>query len=134
MADVLIVEDTPEIALTLADLLAMEGHTVRIACDGREGLAALDERFPDLVVLDIEMPVLDGPAMAAQMLIEDLGRENIPIVLVSGFVDLLAVARRVGTPYAIPKPSTPEDFFGVVNRALLEHTPPRPPPRRQGAP
>jgi CheY-like chemotaxis protein len=127
MADVLIVEDTEEIALTLADLLIMAGHRVRIAADGRAGLAALTERLPDVVVLDIEMPVLDGPAMAAEMLIEDVGREKIPIVLVSGFVDLPAVARRVGTPYAVPKPSTPEAFFSVVNRALVERFPPHPP-------
>jgi CheY-like chemotaxis protein len=127
VADVLVVDDTPEIALTVGDLLAMEGHTVRVAYDGKAGLAALDERLPELVVLDIEMPVLDGPGMAARMLNDDRGRECIPIVLVSGFVDLAAVARRLGTPYSVPKPSTPETLLDTVNRALTERTAPHPP-------
>jgi CheY-like chemotaxis protein len=127
VADILIVDDNVDLALTLGDLLTLYGHTVRVAYDGIEGLAAVDERFPDVVVLDVEMPKLDGPGMATRMILQDVGRENIPIVLASGLVELLDVAAHVGTPYAVPKPSPPDTILGVVRRALAERTAPRPP-------
>jgi CheY-like chemotaxis protein len=130
LADILIVDDCTDLALTLGEMLTLSGHTVRIATDGHEGLAALDERLPDLVVLDVDMPLLDGPSMAHRMLIRDVGREEIPIVLASGNVDLLDVAALVGTPYAVPKPSPPEVILGVVDRALYERVAPHPPPCR----
>jgi CheY-like chemotaxis protein len=127
MGDILIVDDDADMAMTLGELFAQEGHVVRVANDGLAGLAEVDARFPDVVVLDIEMPVLDGPAMAARLLIENVGRERIPVVMVSGFLDLAAVAGRLGTPYCLPKPSPPDAILGMVNRALTERIPPRPP-------
>src|SRR5690348_3010999 len=64
MADVLVVDDNLDISELLEALLAEEGHLVRVAHDGEEGLRALDERLSDVVILDVDMPVLDGPGMA----------------------------------------------------------------------
>ena len=75
-------------------------------------------------MLDVEMPLLDGPGMALQLLIRDSGLENIPIVLVSGAAGLNAVAARVGTPYAVPKPFDVDDFVGLVAQALEERRAP----------
>ncbi len=104
MASILVVDDDWDVAESVEMLLESEGHGVHIAHDGREGLASLRDGRPDLIVLDVEMPLLDGPGMALQLLIQDGGLENIPIVLVSGAAGLNAVARRVGTPYAVSKP------------------------------
>jgi len=54
MADLLIVDDEPDLAEVLAAILAAAGHTVRTARDGREGLRLVSERQPDLVLLDVE--------------------------------------------------------------------------------
>jgi len=126
MANLLIVEDNLDIAESLADLLVALGHEVRIAHDGREGLRLVTERLPDLVLLDVEMPVLDGPAMAYQLFIENVGREKIPIVLLSAVMDLHLVAERVGSPYFLAKPYELKAFVAVLNRALAERVPPRP--------
>jgi CheY-like chemotaxis protein len=128
MADILVVDDNVELAQLVALVLMAEDHGVRVVYDGKAGLAALDEGFPDLVVLDVDMPVLDGPGMAYRMLVEDLGRELIPIVLLSGAVNLAAVARRVGTPYVLTKPCEPELLLAMVRRALTERTRPWPAP------
>ncbi len=111
----------------MEDLLASCGNTVRVALNGSEGLHRLDERLPDLILLDVEMPVLNGPDMAYQMLIADAGRERIPIVLLSGVVDLPRVAARVGTPYSLGKPYGVDALLGLLDLALHEKTPPRPP-------
>jgi DNA-binding NtrC family response regulator len=128
MADILVVDDDEDLAAALTDVLVDVGHTVRVADNGWAGLAALDERLPDLVLLDIEMPSLDGPGMAAEMFVHDAGRERIPILLVSAFADLPAVARRIGTPYSAPKPCELGKLLGLVDRALLERIPPTFPP------
>ena len=126
VADVLVVDDDEDIAWAVEQHLLLDGHTVRVAHDGQEGLALLRERLPDLVVLDVEMPVLDGPAMAYRMFVHNVGLENIPIVLMSGVFDLQSVATRVGTPYFTPKPFDTDELKQLVRRALTERALPRP--------
>ena len=130
VGDILIVEDDAELAVTLADLLALRGHTTRVAFDGREGLRAMEDRLPDLILLDIEMPVLDGPGMAHAALTRDAGRELIPIILSSGYADIDAIAERIGTPYRIPKPCSLNALTKLVDLALTERRPPQPTPSR----
>jgi CheY-like chemotaxis protein len=126
MANVLIVDDNEEIAECLECLLKLEGHDVRVASHGEHGLLALTSRLPDLVILDVDMPILDGPGMAYRMFVDDCGREKIPIVLASAELRLPEIAARVGTPYYLGKPFDPTELMTLVNRALAEGTPPRP--------
>lgn len=126
MADLLVVDDDRDLAEVMAELLQNHGHDVRVAHDGEEGLARLEERTPDLVVLDVDMPILRGPAMARVMLLRNCGLERVPIVLVSGAVDLEAIAGEVGTPYSLAKPCSPGALLSLVGRALREDIPPTP--------
>lgn len=134
MANILVVDDDQDLVDVLSSVLEELGHDVRVALDGREGLSALDEAIPDVIILDIEMPVLDGPGMAHEILVHNAGRERIPIILISGYVDLELIAARIGTPYVTRKPCTLDMLLGLLDRALRERTPPRPPvppePRR----
>ncbi len=126
MADVLIVDDDVDLATTLGEVLHSEGHRTRVAFNGLEGLAAMEEWLPDVLLLDVEMPVLDGPSMAYRMLVHDAGRERVPIIVSSGYADIDAVAERIGTPYRIQKPCSLEALRRVVARAATERHPPRP--------
>jgi CheY-like chemotaxis protein len=128
MANLLLVEDDHDMADSCAELLRALGHVARVAHDGREGLAAVAEEPPDLILCDVEMPELDGPDMAYSLFLTDAGRERIPIVLTSGVPDLGRVARRVGTPYFIGKPFTCEQLVRALERALAERAPPIPRP------
>lgn len=126
MANILIVDDDQINAETLASVLEDEGHVVRFAFDGREGLAMLDESLPELVLLDVEMPVMTGPEMASAMSVFNRGRERIPVVLLSGVAGLPAVAARVGTPYFGVKPYRIDAVLELVARALDERCAPHP--------
>ena len=126
MADLLIVEDDEDVRWMLEQLLLVRGHTVRTAADGEAGLLALREHPPELVLLDVEMPVLDGPSMAYRMFVHNLGLENIPVVLMSGVFDLPGVAARVGTPYFIAKPFDIAKMMALIERVLVERALPRP--------
>lgn len=126
MADLLVVDDDSDLREVLAAILVSLNHRVRVARNGQEALKLLDERLPDLVLLDVEMPVLDGPETAYRMFITDLGKEKIPIVLLSAVIDLHVVAARVGTPYFLGKPYAFEALLPLLDRALAERSPPHP--------
>lgn len=126
MASILIVDDDEDVAWAVEMLLRRDGHAVRVAHDGEAGLSMLQDSRPDLVVLDVEMPVMDGPTMAYRMFVTNCGLENVPIVLLSGINDVDAVARRVGTPYFLPKPFDVAGLLQLVERALKERSLPRP--------
>jgi len=126
MADLLVVDDDPDTAEALGEILRMNGHDVRIAFNGEQGLKLVDERAPEVALLDIEMPILDGPGMAAAMFARDAGLEKVPIVLLSGVQDLPVVAARIGTPYFLCKPYTFETLRKTLARVLVERMPPQP--------
>ncbi|MGZ6089350.1 MAG: response regulator [Polyangiales bacterium] len=127
MADLLVVDDDPDLAEALECVLLAYDHVVRVARNGEQALELIDERLPDLVLLDVEMPVLDGPSMAYRMLLTDMGREKIPIIFMSGVIDLHVVAAKVGTPYFLGKPYNLDALLTLLDRALVERRPPRPP-------
>ncbi len=126
MADILVVDDDTDVAELLTIVLQSAGHVVRRAADGLEGLRLIEERLPDVIVLDVEMPRLSGPQMAYRLLVADAGRERVPIVLVSGVVDLETVGARVGTPYLLAKPYSAEQLNETLGLALTERRQPLP--------
>lgn len=124
MPNLLIVDDDNDLADVVAELMIEDGHSVRVAHNGQEGLERVDEAKPDLVLLDVDMPILSGPEMAYQLFVLDCGKEKIPVVLISGNVRLAGVALSVGTPYCLAKPYTEDALRTVVASALRERTPP----------
>ena len=126
MAHILVVDDDDDAADAMAAVLELGGHAVRTAHNGFDGLARVSERRPDVVVLDVEMPLLDGPGMAYALFLANVDLDRIPIVLVSGVVPLRDIAEQVGTPYRLAKPYSIEALERLVDRALRELTPPHP--------
>lgn len=126
MVAVLIVDDDVDVAEIVQQLLEGEGYDVRIAENGEEGLKQLEAELPEVVLLDVEMPVMDGPGMAYRMFVRDAGMDKIPIVLSSGAEYAPAIAREIGTPYVLAKPYEFRALSEVLQRALSERTVPRP--------
>jgi FixJ family two-component response regulator len=127
MASILIVDDDLDIVDVSKELLESAGYRVRVGHNGEEGMASLSVApLPDCVLLDVDMPVLNGEGMAHQMMLHDAGEEKIPILLVSGRNDLRAVAARIGTPYFIAKASAgyAEVLVNTIERALAERRAP----------
>jgi len=86
MADVLVVEDHVDSAETIITALRHAGHDVRHALDGEAALAALVEKVPDAIVLDIRLPVLDGIGFM-DVVRSYLRWKDIPVVVVSAASD-----------------------------------------------
>ncbi|MDP1602741.1 MAG: response regulator [Legionella sp.] len=81
MAHILLVEDSPEVSLSVREILASDGHTVEDAASGKEALKKLHAGRFDAIVSDIWMPEMDGIALLKE--IRGAGNE-IPIVVISG--------------------------------------------------
>jgi two-component system alkaline phosphatase synthesis response regulator PhoP len=112
---VLIVDDDERLREYIRVNLEAEGYVVREAASAEEGLAALDEESPDLILLDVMMPKVDGWEML-QRVHEKHGVGAIPVIMFSGKVDerSAAEASSRGAQGFIGKPFDP--------RALIEST------------
>lgn len=113
---VLIVEDEPEIADIVTSYLKREGFQTASAADGREGLRQHLSLKPDLVVLDIQMPKMDG----WQVLSELRRRGNTPVIMLTAHdqdIDKL-MALRVGADDYVVKPFNPAEVAARVSAVL----------------
>lgn len=130
MAKILIVDDNEDMVELIQLILEKEGHTIRSAVNGAEGLIALNHgSLPDCILLDVDMPIMNGPSMAHQLIIHDAGQEFIPIILSSGRADLEKIANRICTPYFLSKcvSSYSQQLKAMLAKALEERKIPHPP-------
>ena len=113
------VDDEPEIAEILAELLGADGHRVEIAASGREALEKLDAAEFDLIVSDLRMPDIDGPGLYRRLESEQ-PRLLERMVFITGDTLGLGVdefIEKSGRP-CIEKPFTPEDVRAAVEEVL----------------
>lgn len=82
-ADILIVDDTPANLQFLASLLKMKGHKTRAALNGELALQAIRNQSPDLILLDVHMPDIDGIEVCRRLKAEP-ATADIPVIFVSG--------------------------------------------------
>src|SRR3984885_7610255 len=121
-ARVLVVEDDDAISQVLQRSLRMEGYDVRIAGDGVSGLDQVQSFLPDLVILDLGLPKLDGIEVAKQM----REREDIPILVLTArdAVDSRVEGLDAGADDYLVKPFERQELLARL-RALLRRRPPR---------
>jgi CheY-like chemotaxis protein len=82
MSAVLVVDDDAGVREYVGDLLEMDGHDVRFACDGPSALASIRAERPDCVVLDVMMPGMSGHQVLAEIRRID-GGSQLPVVMVT---------------------------------------------------
>jgi two-component system cell cycle response regulator DivK len=116
---ILVVEDTEDNRQILRDLLGMAGYDIIEAQDGAEGVAKAAEHKPDLVLMDIQMPVMDGFEATRRIKANPL-LKAIPVIAVtsyalSGDEDK---AREAGCDGYIAKPYSPRALLAKVRETL----------------
>jgi len=84
---ILIVEDEPSYQHTLAEKLGTEGFDVLTAKNGEDGLAAALEKHPDLILLDLQMPKMDGIEMAKNLRADEWGKKA-KVIILTNFSDM----------------------------------------------
>lgn len=126
MAKVLIIEDEETLARTLADKLRADSFTVITAFDGEAGLEKIREERPDLIVLDIMLPKLDGLSLC-RIVRRDTATAHIPIIMLTARgteVDKI-VGLESGADDYVVKPLALGEFLARV-RAVMRRAPGRP--------
>ncbi|WUR15651.1 response regulator [[Empedobacter] haloabium] len=114
-ARVLLVEDDDNVRAGMADALMTLGCDVTQAANGSEGLAALEQARPDLVLTDYLMPGMTGAelARAARERYPDL-----PVLVATGYADMAAIQAALGEGTVLKKPFQLAELAGVVRRSL----------------
>src|SRR5436190_3622691 len=108
---VLVVDDSESIRLLFQRLLVTEGHEVVSASDGIEALEAVSLHQPDVILLDVAMPCMDGLEVCRRLKADPATRLT-PIVLVSGHADLSDRLRglEAGADEILEKPVHPHEL------------------------
>ena len=111
---VLVVDDEEVMRAVVRELLEDDGCEVREAANGAEALAILDEEVPDVVVLDMRMPVMDGWAFARAYRARP--GPHAPIVCVTAARDAHEWAEQIGAEGVVAKPFDLRELLGVLSR------------------
>ena len=118
MRQILVVEDDASIRGLVSDLLRDDGYQVSEACNGAEALDAVREQRPDLIVLDLMTPVMDGWTFVEECRREP-GFDDVPIVVTSASHDLPRTAERLrslGVRTCLTKPFDVDGLLALVER------------------
>ena len=123
-ANILVVEDNADEAQTLQMILEQEGFQVARAANGQEGLEKLAASKPDLILLDVMMPELDGFGMCAKLR-EDPQYKDLPVVFLTGVAGRIRDTRypldgvlRADANEYLEKPVDPQALLATVARLL----------------
>lgn len=110
---VLIVDDDIETLAIERQLLAESGFRVVEARDGAEALRAVQDDPPAVVVLDVQMPGMDGPSFAREL---RMTLRRVPLVILTGVADPRREADRCNAEAYLAKPFDAEELVDVVRR------------------
>jgi len=119
MARILVVDDEPSIRMLIRTILQGEGHHVSTATNGREALESVIDSVPDLIVLDLMMPEMDGWHFLEELHMRGL-RRHTRVVIVSGHYDPQTASeeRKASAHHFLPKPFDPTSLVELVDDAL----------------
>ena len=124
MARVLVVEDNPANLKLVSLLLAHAGHEVLVAVDAESGLSITRDALPDLVLMDVQLPGMDGLAATA-LLKADPETSAIPIIALTAMAmkDDQVRARSAGCDAWISKALRYRELYAVIDRLLAGSAP-----------
>jgi CheY-like chemotaxis protein len=112
---ILIVDDNADFRLLLAMTLRGNGYLVSEAADGEEALASMARTIPDMAIVDLDMPKLNGLAFSKK--VKD-ALPQFPIVMVTGYAELYSAAEilSVGIDVFLQKPVPMEKLLEVIRK------------------
>ena len=123
-ARIVCIEDSPETLELVKVILKREGFEVATTSGGREGLKAIEEIHPDLVLLDLMMPDMDGWEVYQTMKAND-AMKNIPVIIITAKAQ--SIDKVLGLHIAkvddyITKPFSPSELVASIKKTLASNT------------
>jgi len=122
---ILVVEDHADNRQIIRDMLAPTDYEITEAENGEEALAAIAKQRPDLILMDIQLPIMDGYA-AARRIKADPALRTIPIIAVTSYAlnGEERIARAAGCDDYVPKPFSRRQLLAKVRQYLQQRLPP----------
>ena len=116
---ILVVEDQPDNRQIIRDMLARTDYEIIEAENGEEALAAIAKHRPDLILMDIQLPIMDGYT-AVSRIKADPALRSIPIIAVTSYAlnGEEKKARAAGCDDYVPKPFSPRQQLAIIRRYL----------------
>ena len=121
MATILFVDDQPDSALPVRLFLEKAGHTVTCSVNGKEALTQVLTSLPDVVILDLAMPEMDGPSFL-EVIRSYLRLQSLPVVVLTGLEESPMVARAQAlkvNSVLVKSKATPDDVLKAVEEAAV---------------
>lgn len=123
MAEILIVDDEADARDMLSAFLGKAGHTVVSVPNGREALAHVLHKLPDVILLDLIMPDMDGPTFL-EVIRSYLRLQSLPVVILTAMGDSPMVQRALNlkvNAVLIKGKAAPEDIQKALEEAAVRH-------------
>lgn len=118
MARILVVDDEPALVKLLLFVLEKDSHEVRTAADGLEALKAIEEARPELILLDVMMPGMDGYSLSARLQ-DDPSLCSIPIIVLSAHPGMRDMFQAQGNVVRfVEKPFDSKNLRALVGEVL----------------
>ena len=130
--DILLIDDDRDLVDTLRVVLESKNYTVRTAYDGKDGLGRIEEKIPDLIILDVMMTTVTEGFDLAYKLNNRVEYRDIPIIMVTSFPKVMAekgpdtfqhiLGESWPVSIFIEKPVDPEELLSTIDEILQEKT------------
>lgn len=117
--NILIVDDQKGVRRLLEELFKREEWHVRAAADGKEAIDRVEEEVPDIILMDVKMPNMNG-LESSQIILERYG--NIPIIMMTAYgeIEVVKKALNAGVKKCITKPFDILVLRDMVNQLMME--------------
>ena len=116
---ILAIDDENDVLLIIKTALKGEGYEVNTASNGFDGLALAEDMHPDLILLDLRMPEMDGMEVLERLRDNDK-TQDIPVIILTGISDKNKIREALdqGITYYIVKPFECHDLISKINIAI----------------
>lgn len=122
MARVLVIDDEPDVVRLILKVLSGRGHVAQTARDGARALALVMQEPPDVILLDSDLPKIDGAEVCRRIKI-DAATARIPIVMMTtSYIDIYDVGADGGPDAFVVRPFAREVLANVVDRTLFRRS------------
>ncbi len=121
---ILLIDDDPDFVEAVKVIVEHGGYDVQVAYDGQEGLEAVAEEKPDLIVLDVMMPVMNGHEACAKLKTDE-NTKDIPVILLTAVADRVTTSTYTHRDMLeseaedyMPKPVEPKELLELIKNWL----------------
>ena len=116
---ILVVDDEEDVQIYLGNILKRNNYSVIIAANGSNGLDLAKKELPDLIILDVMLPDIEGGDVASK-LSEDAVTRNIPIIFLTALMRKQEeeAIMKTGKHYILAKPAMKEEIIALINKIL----------------